>query len=337
MKSKKEKAEEPKQEMPKGGKLKLKKPKSEAYVMKKNTGMKILRAALWLILVFVFIKGVFSIFQRDKTQVLEQMIQDFKANYSDFTNQNQEVTAFAQSFVREYLTYEVRGEEEYKERLNQYVAANFFRESVLDFKASAEAVYVNAYRMEDYSQTQKDVYVQAQVQYVKRVLQQDGQTYTEVYSRQPITLKVPVYCSGGSYVVESVPMVVSDSVYLGQYTPEDYYNTAVSEEEAAVIRLSVENFLKAYCEQDKSVINYYLDSSADKTEFEGLGGRFIFREISKIKCYQYNGSVICLVEFKIQDSENDAVMLQKINLTMRETGGKYYIESMNTRTGNLNF
>lgn len=328
MRAKKEKAEELKEP---------KKSKSDAYVMKKNTGMKIMRVILWIILAFVFVKGIFSIFQRDKTEVMEQMIQDFKENYSDFTSQNEEVTAFAQNFVREYLTYEVRGEEEYKERLKQYVAANFFRESVLDFKASAEAIYVNAYRMEDYSGMQKDVYVQAEVQYVKRVLQQDGQTYTEEYSRKPITLKVPVYCAEGAYVIESVPLVVSDSVYLEQYAPEDYYNTAVSEEEAAAIRLSVENFLRAYCEQDKSVINYYLDSSADKSEFEGLEGRFTYQEISKIRSYQYNGIIICLVEFKIQDKGNDAVMLQKINLTMRETGGKYYIESMDTRTGNINY
>ena len=39
---------------------------------------------------------------------------------------------------------------------------------------------------------------------------------------------------------------------------------------------------------------------------------------------------------KIKDTQNNAKLLQKVNFAIQENGGKYYIKSMDTRTGNLN-
>lgn len=309
------------------------KQKSESYVMKKNTSLKVLRVVFWGMIVFIFFKGVLSCFQRDRADEVSAMIRDFKASYSRFTSENEEVMAFAQNFVREYLTYSARGEDDYKNRLKEYVSSNFFNESTQDFTAAAAAIYVQAYRMEDYTENQKDVYVQAEVEYTRRVLQ-DGTNYTEEVNRQPVTLKVPVYCNNGTYAIESLPLVVSDSV-LEKYSAEDYYGSSLSEADTARIKTSVDNFLKAYCEQDESVIDYYLDTSADKTEFSGLNGRFTYQGISDIKCYQGTTDIICLVKFKIQDTGNNAKLLQKINLIIQQSGERYYIKEMNTRTGNL--
>lgn len=314
------------------------KQKSEQYVMKKNTTMRVLRVCLWGMLILVFIRGVVSIFQRNKEDVVDAMISDFKANYSEFTNRNEEVMSFAQNFVKEYLTYEARGEEEYKRRLQAYVAEDFWSSSVQDFRSAAKAVYVNAYRLEEYSQNQVDVYVQAEVEYTLQV--REGESYTEETSRSPVTLKVPVYCTGGSYVVEGIPQFVSDTVKLSGYRADSYYGDAsLSEEETDKIKTSIQNFLKAYLEADESVIYYYLDSGADKEKFKGLDGRFTLQSLEEIKCYKNAGStaIVCLVSYKITDVQNNAVMLQKINLTMREAGGKYYIVTMDTRTGNLDF
>lgn len=345
MKLKKAKEENPEREVtekktkkekkPKKEKM-PKKPKSEAYVMRKNTGLKILRVLLWGMIVFIFIRGVLSCLQRDKEAVVDQMIRQFKTDYGTFSTQNEEVMAFAQNFVREYLTYEVKGEEDYRKRLADYVYAGFFNNSVIDsFNARAEAVYVQAYRVEDYSADQKDVYVQAEVEYTNRI-PADGTTYTEESSRQSVTLKVPVYCKDSRYVVESVPLVVNDSMQIEEYKITDFYGTYVSEQEAAAIKTSVNNFLKAYCEQDESVINYYLAASADKEDFTGLNGRYTYEGISGISSYQGTTDIICIVEYKVKDSGNGIILTQKINLAVTESGGKYYIKTMDTRTGNLN-
>lgn len=325
-----------KEEKPEKAKERVKKEKSKQYVMKKNTGMKVLRIILWLMLTFVFLRGIAAIFKPDKEEAVNQMISEFKENYNDFTSLNDEAMAFAQNFVREYLTYEIKGEEEYKNRLQPYVASGFFNSgAVNDFTATAEAVYVQAYRMEDYTDAQKDVYVLAKVAYTTRTLQED-QTYTTSTSTNQIVLKVPIYCEKGAYVVESLPLVVSDSVAIEKYAVSEYYGNSLPDAQAEAIKTSVENFLKAYFEQDASVINYYLASSADKDEFTGLDGRFTFAGIDSIKSYQGESGIICLVEFKIKDTQNNAKLLQKVNFSIQENGGKYYIKSMDTRTGNLN-
>lgn len=335
MKKKKEADEKPekrqkKQEAASPGK----KQKPEGYVMKKNTGLKALRIALWVMMGFVFFKGVLSCFQRDRADEASILIREFKASYSQFTGENEEVMSFAQNFVREYLTYAVRGEDDYKSRLKEYVADNFFNETTQEFTAAAEAVYVQAYRTEDYTEQQKDVYVLAEVEYTKRMLQAETGSYTEEISRSPLTLKVPVYCSNGTYTVESLPLVVSDSVW-GSYAAEEYFGTSVEDADAARIETSVDNFLKAYCEQAESVIDYYLDPSADKADFAGLNGRFGYLGIRDIKCYQGAEDIICIVRFEVQDTGNDTKLLQKINLTIQKSGERYYIKEMNTRTGNL--
>lgn len=314
-----------------------KRDKSDQYIMRKNTGMKVLRILFWIILVFIFIRGIVSICRPDKADVVSQMISEFKANYSNFTNQNEEVMSFAQNFAKEYLTYSPRGQDDYKKRLKPYVASSILSgNDINDFAAAAEAVYVQAYKMEDYSSTQKDVYVLAEVEYTIRQLAED-QTYTTITSRNQLVLKVPVYCEDGAYIVENLPLIVSDGINLEKYIVEEYYGTTLDDGKTAAVETSVANFLEAYFEQDESVINYYLAASADKEAFSGLHGRFAFLGIDTIKSYQdAGGDIICLVDFKVQDAENDVKMLQRINLTIQESGGKYYIKSMNTRTGNLN-
>ncbi len=314
-----------------------KKPHDEGYVVKKNTGMKVLRIILWMMLIFIFVRGIVTILKPDKEEEVARLIREFKADYSDFSNQNNEIMAFAQNFAREYLTYEVKGEDDYKVRLAPYVSANFLNASVNDFKGTASAVYVQAYRVEDYSDAQKDVYVLAEVEYSSRKLDADGQTYVTESKKDYITLCVPVYISKEqTYVVENIPLMVSDSI-SAEYTVQDYYGSALEESKVVAVKTAVENFLKAYYEQDESVLNYYLAAEADRQKFQCLQGRFSFEGIDSLKCYQdESGDIICLVEFKIQDINNEVKLLQKINLSIRESGGKYYIESMGTRTGNFN-
>lgn len=322
----------------KKGREKKTKEKTEGYILKKNTGMKVARTLFWIMLIFIFTKGVLSIFKTDTQKQAEELIRNFKAEYNDFTSQNAEIMAFAQNFSREYLTYTQRGEDDYKKRLKPYVSSAFMASSgMIDFTASAAADYVQAYRIDDYSENQKDVYVIAEVCYENRMLNDDGQTYTTRESKRTLTLRVPVYVKGGSYVVEEIPLMVADeSVYLSDYVIEAYYGTATNEEKTAAIKTSVENFLKAYLEQDESVINYYLSNTCDKADFTGLQGRFTFYSIEKISCYtDESGNILCIVEFQIKDAENGVKMLQKINLSMSENGGKFYINDMNVRTGNL--
>ncbi len=308
------------------------------YTLQKNTGMKVLRIILWVMLVFIFLRGIVSIFRPNTKDEVTAMITDFKENYNQFTSQNSELMSFAQNFTKEYLTYTARGETEYKNRLMPYVSSGLLNSTnINDCAADAEATYVEAYKIEVYSECQADVYVLANMEYSNRILEDDGQTYTTQITKDQLILSVPIFYKNGAYIVEDVPLMVTDSVKMDDYAAEVYSGTSLSDAAQKEVSLSVDNFLKAYCEQDESVIDYYLGSKADKTKFTGLHGRFLYLGIDNIRCYQETGEdIVCLVEFRIQDEINGVKMLQKINLSISKSGGKFYINDMNTRTGNLN-
>lgn len=316
-----------------------KKERDEGYVLKKNGAMKALRIIFWTILVFIFIRGVAAILVPNKETVVDQMIQEFQSSLKEEKELNTEALAFAQNFAREYLTYTQRGEEDYRQRIKPYVSNNVYnQQNIVDFKNSAAAAYVQAYRVEKYSDTQLDVYVLAEVEYFTTSLSQNQSTYETATESEQTVLKVPLYRADGKYVVESLPLFVSDSIGVEGYAVKDYYGTSLKEAQTKEVKSSAENFLKAYYEQDTTVINYYLSASAEKSRFDGLDGRYAFGKITSISCYQEQGeAIVCLVEYTIKDRVNDTALVQKINLSVTKDGSRYYINAMNTRTGDIDF
>lgn len=338
-KSLKKKAKKPKPEKPK----KPKKPKTEEYVLKKNTGMRALRIVLWTMLVFVFIKGIVSIFQKeDGIDEVNAIINNFRQEFSSVKDENEELLSFAQNFGREYLTYRIGEKDDYIARIREY-ASNIVcnNSSLVDFRANAVCTYINAYRKEEYAVGQYDVYVYAVVEYEKQVLNEDGQTYTTEVTQVETTMIVPVYAAAGRYIVEDIPFFVEDSVAADSYVAQNGYSGGAAITDAAkveVIQTSITNFLTSYYEAEQSVIEYYLASTADRSKFTGLNGRYSFRYIDNINCYQNaDGSVLAVVRFIIVDTVNEAQLYQEFNVLLKEdqASGRYYILDMNTKTKNI--
>lgn len=142
------------------------KEKDRSYVIQKNTGMKLLRAALWTMLVFFFLKGVIITARPQETREIAGMIKSFKTEFQGYKDSGEEIMGFAQNFAKEYLTYEAKGEADYKKRVGAYTSGDFFTAAeATGLRGNARAVYVEAYRKEEYSPTQFDVYVNAEIQY----------------------------------------------------------------------------------------------------------------------------------------------------------------------------
>lgn len=334
MKPKKTKPENPK---------KPKKPKTEEYVLKKNTGMKALRIVLWTMLVFVFFKGIVSIFQKeDGIDEVNAIINNFRQEFSSVKDENEELLSFAQNFGREYLTYRVGEKDDYIDRIREYASSTVYNNSSLvDFKASAVCTYINAYRKEEYAAGQYDVYVYAIVEYEKQILNEDGQNYTAEVTQAETTMIVPVYASAGRYMVEDIPLFVADSVADDSYTAQSGYSggaTLTDATKVEAVQTSIINFLTAYYTAEQSVIDYYLASTADRSSFVGLNGRYSFEYLDSIKCYQNaDGSILAVACFVIKDTVNEAQLYQEFNVLLKEdqASGRYYILDMNTKIKNI--
>lgn len=320
--------------------LDVRKPKETDYVLKRNHGMKILRIIFWVILSFFFFKGILTSIQPTDEQQVAQTIDNFKQEFRTFKGENEEVMAFAQNFIREYLTYAEDDEEGYKKRLQPYISDKINSLSgITDFTSNAEATYVQAYRKEQYSDHQYDVYVLADVCYTSTSTDEEGGITTTNKTTAETYVKVPVFVKNGAYIVEDLPVFVSDSLLLGDYKAYSFSGNKASDAEVAAIKTSLLNFFTAYYGADQSVIDYYLSPLANKDTFWGLNGRYEFENIASLNCYALEGmnGYICIVGLNIKDSFNEVNLYQQYNLLIRSEGNQYYIQDMNTKTINLNY
>lgn len=321
-------------------KVKKTKDKSEEYVFKKSRWMKAKRAILWTILIYFFVRGIAITFRPDDKAEVTQMITKFRQDFSNYKDQDNEIMSFAQDFVKEYLTYKNKDDEDYKKRIRKYVTDNFYNTSqIMDLNGDAKAIYVQAYKKQEYSPNQYDIYVKAEVNYTIQTVSQDENTFKSKNENQEVILKVPVFVKGKSYVVEDIPMFVNDNERYNGYQAIEYSDTELSDDKVKdQIEKSLNNFFKAYYEQNQSVINYYLTKDADEKNFIGLNGQVLFDQIDSLECYQGEASdyILCIVKLKVKDGVNDDTMYQQFNVVAMKNNNKYYVKDMNTRSVNLN-
>lgn len=305
-------------------------------VLHQDTVMKVARIIFWALLLFIFIKGVVHMLtpSADADEV-RQMLNDFKAQYENNSQENEGVYSFAQNFVKEYLTYSNDYEEEYKERIKQYVTDELYSKELLDFKGNSEVTYVEAYKKEQYSENQVDVYVVADVQYAIQQISEDGENYDTLIKTGTSIVKVPVYIRNNKYVVEDIPEFINDDMKLENHESQEYAAERITDEnEIESVEEFLNNFFKAYYEEDQSVIDYYIKQGIEEN-FIGLQGRYLFVEISELRLYQDAEENTAITFIKVKDSVNDATLSQSMNLKLQKDGDRYYITDINTKTINL--
>ncbi len=314
-------------------------PKEKVYVLKKNSLRKVLRYIFWALLLFFFIKGILVSLRPDQTKEVTEIIKTFRQEFSNYKDQDSEVMGFAQNFCKEYLTYEVRNQEDYLNRLSKYVTQDFLRTAdIVDLKGNAKVIYAEAYRKEIYSESQIDVYVLAEIEYRIPQIAADGSTYQDEIKKEEVQIKVPVYIAGKNYIVEDLPLYVNDDIKIANYKADNYEsNELTSDTIKDGVEKSLNSFFKAYYEEEQNVINYYLTKDAVISDFQGLEGRMKFDDIDTLRVFQKEGDeyITCIAKIRIIDGVNGVKVSQQFNLTLKKDGDKYYIKKMNTKTVNI--
>lgn len=303
--------------------------KNDVYKMKKNTGRKIMRYVLWIMLICIFLKGAWEIVKPDSVSEVNSIIHQFKADLKKTGDSPEEVQRFAQDFAKEYLTYEYRGAADFKERIEPYVTKRIKdqAESIYGFRNKAKAVYVNAYKKQLYAENQWDVFVSAEIEY--EITQPE--TGEKEIKTEKANLKVPVvYSPGSGYCVESLPLFVQDERQAKNYNPAEVM--VDSEIPTDSLRPSIQTFLEAYYSQEQQMINYLLSADADKGKFLGMSKRFEFVSISSLKAYSPEGKdILCVAKIKVKDTVNGEELSQELNLTIIQDKEKVYIKDINPR------
>lgn len=288
-------------------------------------------------LCFLFVKGVIISIRPDPTVKINGIIRDFQTQLSTYQNQNNEIMAFAQNFVVEYMTYKAGEESDYVDRLKIY-ATDTITNTAYRFPtgSTAKALYAGAYKHTQYSPTQYDVWVMTTVEYTSQEISDDG-IASETATKDTVVLKVPVSIDENKYIVEDYPAFVADN-QKATYEKQIYTGKECTAEIKNAVELALSNFYKAYYESDQSIISYYLSPDADTNKFIGLQGRIGFEGIDELRVYYSNESsttdFLALVTLSVKD-KNNTIIAQHYNLNIVYKDKQYYVVDMDIRNTNL--
>lgn len=302
--------------------------------MRKAQGMRIARVILWVMLAFVFFRGVVAIFQggmNDPTETVEQYRRETAASQARI----EQLLPFAEDFARDYLTYSPGGEQDYHDRLKAYAPDNLFSGTRIGSNA-AEAVSATAYRHEPYSDTQEDVWVRLTVRYTLRERVADTGETVETRQLRETTLKVPIACTDSGFIVEDYPAFVADERKARDWKPEGYSGTSADRETQTAVEASLTSFFKAYYGDDQGVIQYYLTPDADAADFLAVGGRVDFQRVTECRVYipEGTGTLLALVTVEVKDA-GGMTLPQRFHLELLRQDGQFHVKSLDTRTRNI--
>ena len=318
------------------------------YKLKRTGGVRAARAILWIMLVFLMVRGIVAIVKPDQTGRFMEQLVDWKSGTESRIAQNTELLAFAEEFVREWGTY--TEEEEFKARLQAYVMPGILeRQNLHDFASTSTVTYANAYRSEEYAPGQYDVFVetnststrlaQAETEAADPKKKETEAAYQPVTTADSYTLKVPVQVTEeGTYIAEGIPLFVQDAPNRAQTYLENQ-TTLEAIEDATPYQETITNFLKAYYSEGQQVLDYYLAKDADKESLQGFEqGSLELAGVEEVRAYREEpGAVLCLVHYQVRNLQTQEAFSQECSIRIDDGGlERLYIRSMDTKTVNLN-
>lgn len=287
--------------------------------LKKDTVQKFFRFIFWFLLIFIVFKSIVgSLVVKKEEFVMPEIKLD-----------QQGPASTAASFVKEYLTYErlitSEQDKDYRDRVYTFGLENIKFPSLSNVKENSKAVNVFVFDIEKINENQYDILIKADVEYYS----------DSVRKKNSIYLMVPVAEKDGRYAVEDTPVIVpppekADINYVKYSQGEELYIT-----EANKVKEIMENFFNTYCSGKATEIAYYMN---DGKPVKGFEGRFTFLYIREFRVFdlKVNDKYKATALIELKDSISEKVFYQNYNIDLVKREGRWYIEKLNLRGGNIN-
>ncbi len=318
-------------------KLKTKKEvKTKENKLNKTAGLKVLRILIWMVLAFIFIRGTITLIRPDPVSAMQKKEDNFMTKVSSTNAFENKAFSFAQNFAKDYMTHIPNDEASYKQRILKYMQQDLAESVKFDDNDYTTVLYSQAYDIKKYSDTQYDVFVYLRVQYKtenKSVPQIDPNNIQYNISENDVYLDVPVAYTN-NFVVEDVPAVVAAPT-KGYIESNSYNGNSASDSVNSDVQTDLNQFFKAYYEQNQTQVDYFLDLDSGQT-VNALNGRYTFDKLDKVTTYSTKSQnvYLAIVEFNVKDVNGNSLP-QKFNVKITNKNSKYYINQLNTRSINI--
>lgn len=307
--------------------------------------MEVLRFILVLGVVVLVGIGIWNAVKGDQTPQLRDEIRAVEQTMQTSVAIHTEAEAFAQDFIKNYLTYQMRGVDDYRKRLEQYCSSKLagdITENLL-LKDEATAEYVQALSISEYGQNQYDITVMAEVAYTNTPEPtRDPGTGTlttpeTVTTRKTLYFIVPLYSDGtGGYVIEDIPRLTAPPKATS-YNLQEYSGVYADDADKAAAQQMLNDFFRTLYTEPQNKIDYYLAEGAEASKFQELmlGGSMDFVRIESLSLYKTADAneFMGIVSIKMSDT-NGTEIRQRFNILLQKRD-KFYAKDINLRTYNL--
>ena len=202
--------------------------------------------------------------------------------------------------------------------------------------AYSEIIEASSFYFENYSENQVNVSIKAKVKvYTPKAGQEGVPKDTWQYDTNLVDyyIKVPIiYDENLNMAVNGLPVMTAPQT-TAHFKNKDFTGTTETDSETIKkITDSLNQFFKAYYEQNQTQIDYFL---VDKSDIKGAGQKFSFNNIEKINVFKISENEFLAILNLSIDSFNSPLK-QGFNVSIVKDGDKFLVKNIEPRTSNIN-
>jgi len=200
-------------------------------------------------------------------------------------------------------------------------------------------LYINAYRKEQHSQSQYDVFVRAIALYTRSWRDDAGELQQES-EQHVVTLRIPVAVRAiagiNRYIVEDLPAFVTDDNQLTDHEIKPFAGEELDRHVQERVFAFLFDFFEAFYSERQSVIDNFLASEADRETLQGFNGILKFERIEdSSRVYRgESGAMLALVSLSATDAGGN-VLRQNLTVHVIERDGRFFVRRLDTRINNV--
>lgn len=293
--------------------------------------LKVIRTLFYIFLVFVIVLGVWQLVKSKQPRIIENIT---RYEYSE--SESDKAKAFAESFVKAYLTYgDVANNSNYKAKLDLYLNGVVAIGRPDQSKGSSEVLDAMVYSVEKIDDRTSNIVVKATVKRTdnsKMIEKYDAATNTKIsvptVTEKDVYVSVPILAEGGKVIVNDYPTFLKVADKLDAKFETYIGENLATDSEIDAIEKTLTDFFGIYYSGTPGQIKTFFKEDQNVT---GLQGTFSFNSIKGIEAYVDNGVYTAIVTVEIVETDLGGVFNQRHLLTLEKSDDRYVIISMQNR------
>lgn len=293
--------------------------------------LKFIRTFFYIFLVFIIVLGVWQLVKSKQPRIIENIT---RYEYSE--SESDKAKAFAESFVKAYLTYgDLANNSDYKAKLDLYLngVVNVGRPD--QSKGSSEVQDTMVYSVEKIDDKTSNIVIKATVKMTddgNMIEKYDQATGTKIsvptIKEKDVYVSVPILAEGGKVVVNDYPTFLKVEDKLNASFETYIGESLATDSEVKEIEKTLTDFFGIYYSGTPGQIKTFFKEDKNVT---GLQGAFSFNSIKSIEAYVNDGVYTAIVTVEITETDLGGVFNQRHLLTLEKSDDRYVIISMQNR------